>query len=766
MKHILLSLLALFLVLNIHATEWEGKWIVVFDNQNITNSWYAFRKQINIKKTPKTAIAKIAVDSKYWLWINGRQIVFEGGLKRGPNPTDTYYDEVNIAPWLHEGINTIAVLTWYFGKDGFSHISSGKAGLLFDCVTPDFKIISDKTWKGSLLKAYSTSSGVQANFRLSESNILYDARKDIGNWTSPEYDDKRMKEVRIFGTAGCYPWNKLHKRPIPIFKDYGLKSYDNISYNGDTIICKLPYNCQLTPYIKLKSPAGKQIKIFTDNYLLFDPSYCIYGEYITKNGIQEYESLAWINGHKVYYILPEGAEMLSVQYRETGYNCTFDGSFNSDDSFLNKLWEKARRTLYVTMRDNFMDCPDRERAQWAGDAVNESLEAYYALSPYCQLLVKKWLSETVNWQRPDGSMFAPVPAGNWFDELPGQVLATIGEYGIWYYYMFSGDRELIRELYPKIKKYLALWKSDGKGLIRMREGDWTWGDWGNNKDMNSLFNLWYYIAIRGMYNIASELNYTNDKIQYDTFIKEFKEAFNKQYWNGKAYRDPDYKEATDDRVQALAVVSDIADKSKYPALLKVLQQEEHASPYMEKYVFEAMMKMGYEKAAINRHKSRFSYMVNHPDFSTLFEGWGIGENGFGGGTVNHGWSGGGLAICSQYICGISPLTPGFKTFQIMPQPGPLKNATVTVPTISGTIKSEFKIDNNSFYLNAEIPKGTEAIIGIPLLKKYRTIVVNNTMIWKNGKYMEVNVISPVTDTKDTKYIKLRCNSGNYSIYAK
>ena len=33
--------------------------------------------------------------------------------------------------------------------------------------------------------------------------------------------------------------------------------------------------------------------------------------------------------------------------------------------------------------------------------------------------------------------------------------------------------------------------------------------------------------------------------------------------------------------QALAVVSGLADKGKYPALLNVFKQEEHASPYME-----------------------------------------------------------------------------------------------------------------------------------------------------------------------------------------
>lgn len=763
MKHILVYLVVFSLSLNVSAETWKAKWIVVFDNQNITNSWHAFRRQVELESLPKQAIAKIAVDSKYWLWINGELVVFEGGLKRGPNPTDTYYDEVDIAPWLTGGTNTIAVLMWYFGKDGFSHISSGKAGFLFECITPEVEIVSDSMWKGCVLKTYGTSSGPMPNFRLSESNILYDARKEIGNWIMPEFDEKKMKEVRVFGDAGCYPWNKLHKRPIPMFKDYGLKSYPEKMQSGDTLICKLPYNCQFTPYIKVKASEGKLIRMFTDGNLLFDPTYCIYGEYITKEGMQEYENLPWINGHKMYYVIPEGVEVLDVKYRESGYDSEFTGYFNSSDNFLNQLWEKSRRSLYITMRDNFMDCPDRERAQWAGDAVNESLEAYYALSVSSHKLVKKWLSETVNWQKPNGSMFAPVPAGNWFDELPCQVLATIGEYGLWYYYMYTSDRDLIIDLYPKIKKYLELWEPDGKGTMKFREGDWTWGDWGDNRDMVLLYNLWYYIAIRGMCNIAQELDYSGDFEDYTLFLEDFKKSFNKQFWNGAAYRHPDYKDATDDRVQALAVVSGIADKIKYPALLTVLQQEEHASPYMEKYVFEAMMKMGYEKEAMHRHKKRFSYMVNHPDFTTLFEGWGIGVNGFGGGTVNHGWSGGGLVICSQYICGVSPVSPGFDTFRIMPQPGNLQYAETIVPTIKGNIKSKFNIENKKVELNVEIPLKTKALVGIPKLRKYKRIQINGETVWRDGIYIDNSIVGKGNQCEN--HIVFECNSGNYSFFA-
>ncbi|MFQ8805723.1 MAG: hypothetical protein ACLR8Y_12300 [Alistipes indistinctus] len=51
------------------------------------------------------------------------------------------------------------------------------------------------------------------------------------------------------------------------------------------------------------------------------------------------------------------------------------------------------------MRDNYFDCPERERAQWWGDAVNELGQAFYAFDPQAQKLALKAIYELMNWQR-------------------------------------------------------------------------------------------------------------------------------------------------------------------------------------------------------------------------------------------------------------------------------------------------------------------------------------------------------------------------------
>lgn len=534
--------------------DWKASWISCPSNVDTVNSWTAFRKTFTLDKKPSSARVRIAVDSKYWLWINDQLVVFEGGLKRGPTPLDTYFDEVELSPYLKTGKNTVAVLVWYFGKDGFSHKSSGRSGLIFDLQASGLELLSDSSWKSTQANAYQTAGLPVPNFRLPESNILYDGRKDIGFWQSENYDDSRMLPAKVLGKAGDSPWNKLVARPIPLLKDFDLKNYISQlrkigSGSPDTIICDLPYNAQITPYLKIEAPEGKKIMICTDNYLLYNGGAdIIRAEYISRGGIQEYESLGWINGHKVCYIIPEGVKVLELKYRESGYNTEFAGSFHCSDPFFNKLWEKANRTLYITMRDSYMDCPDRERAQWTGDAVNEAGESFYALSTSSHALTKKWLYELINWQRADGSLFAPVP-GNWNKELPCQVLSSIGYYGLWTYYQYTGDKQTIADLYDGAKRYMNLWESDGKGTMKLRKGDWTWGDWGDDRDILLMYNLWYYLGAKGMRNMAHELGKTADEAAYSAFMMKFKSSFNDQFWNGSAYRDPAYTGKTDDRTQ-------------------------------------------------------------------------------------------------------------------------------------------------------------------------------------------------------------------------
>ena len=672
--------------------------------------WICYRMDLRLEDEPSDVELRVAADSKYWLWVNGELQVREGGLKRGPNPKDTYCDVLRGSQGLREGDNTVAVLVWYFGKDGFSHRNSPTPGLAFH-LSVDGKVLdTDKAWKVCRHPAYYLPEGEEPNYRLPESNIGFDAAKDIA-FQQPDYDDSCWSKAQRVSLEEA-GWNRLVDRPIPQWKDYGLKTYTRTERQGNQILAYLPYNAQVTPYLKVKSVADRKIDIRTDDYRGGSATN-VFAEYTTREGVQEFECRGWMNGHNVIYTIPEGCEVLELKYRETGYDTNFAGSFWCDDPFLARLWTKSQRTLYITMRDTYMDCPDRERAQWWGDVVNELGEAFYALDEKAHRLTRKGICELMDWQRADRTIFAPVPAGNYKDELPMQMLASVGYYGFWTYYMGTGDKELIEYVFPKVKKYIHVWKTSSDGLVIPRKGGWTWGDWGDNKDMELLFSLWYSIALDGYAHMARLVDEPAEARWADETNDRLRKVFHQKYWTGAYYKSSDYEGQPDDRAQALAVVAGVLPKELYPTIRPFFRQQYHASPYMEKYVLQALCEMGYYQDAMDRMRLRYEAMVDSP-LTTLWEGWGIGKEGFGGGSYNHAWSGGPLTILSSYMAGVKVVEPGFKVFSISPNLGNLSHVKVTVPLAGGRfIEADVKKDAERCVLELAVPEGTTGLVGLP-----------------------------------------------------
>lgn len=675
------------------------------------NGWFCFRKTLVLSEAPAKATARIACDSKYWLWINGDLVVFEGQLKRGPTPHDTYVDPVDLSGRLRAGSNTVAVLVWYFGKEGFSHKDSGRAGLLFELDAGPAKLVSDATWRARRHPAFGNTEAPHPNYRLPESNIRFDARRDMTGWTSPGYDDASWAAAVEAGRPPCAPWNRLVTRPTPLWRDSGLRDYVNAAAfpavsTGGVIEARLPYNCHATPFLDIEAPAGLAIDIRTDHDVVGNVP-CLRAEYVTREGRQSHESPGWLNGHVVRYAIPAGVRIHALKFRETGYDTDFAGAFSCDDEMLNVLWTKAQRTLYVTMRDTYMDCPDRERGQWWGDAVNELGETFYALCPKSHALTRKGILELMNWQRADGTIFSPVPAGNYDAELPPQMLASVGWNGFWTYYRYTGDETTIREVYPRVRRYLDVWQFDTNGLTVPRKGGWAWADWGTEIDYAGLTSAWHYDALRAQRAMAELCGATADLPGIDAKLASLKEAFNTHCWNGREYRSPSHKGATDDRLNGMAVVEGLADAAKFPAIREILGREFHASPYMEKYVLEALYLMDLPDDAIARMHRRYRDWVDNPR-STLPENFIV-----GGGSINHGWSGGPLTLLSQYGAGIAPTAPGFAQFAVRPQMGPLKRIEAKVATVRGDIRVTLADESAAWKAGVTVPPGTVAHMTVP-----------------------------------------------------
>jgi hypothetical protein len=138
-------------------------------------------------------------------------------------------------------------------------------------------------------------------------------------------------------------------------------------------------------------------------------------------------------------------------------------------------------------------------------------------------------------------------------------------------------------------------------------------------------------------------------------------------------------------------------------------------------------------AALARMKNRYRKMIES-EWTTLWEGWGVGAEGFGGGSYNHGWAGGPVTLMHEYMAGIRPTSPAFATYTVRPQLGSLTNINCASNTPKGLVKVEIIRDSARFRLKLTSPEKTTATVHLPL-KKYghRAIRVNDRPLWRNGK---------------------------------
>jgi hypothetical protein len=760
-------------------SSWQANWIWT-SAQGPANTWLALRKKVTLSAKPSRALTKIAAENKYWLYINNQLVVKDGGLDARPDLQNTYYDEIDIAPYLTAGDNTIAVLVWHKGgNNSYSQRVTNYGGLLFEShpegSSPSV-IVSDNAWKAKIHPAFGASSQLiidNNGYKWLAWPIYYNAQSEPGQWTAATFDDSSWPNAVQKGIAGSAPWNQLVYRTIPQWKEGGLINYINagsfpsIVSGSRTITARVGTNIQLRPYLKINAPAGVKVRIEVNRYY--------WQEYTTKAGEQEFECWAWQNssGDTVSYQFSNvtgQVQILGLKYRETSYNTTLPGTFSSSDPALNTLWTKSKNTSLVCMRDIFYDCPNRERGQWWGDVSQQILYSFYLYDTSSNLLAKKGYREFLHSQKSDGSLYTTAPGTEF--HLPDQNAAAVAL--IWKYYTYTGDNALLQELYPQMKKFIqyCVNTSNNDGMLVWQNGPWNWIDWGSNKDntpvgaANTIYNAIYIVLLESTANTAGLLGQTSDKAYYEALLSKVRNKFNDYFWSSSAGAYVYHRTAAgvqssvvDDRSNAWALLAGVTNAAQKAGILNVLKTRYDASPYQEMYVEQALLQLD-TKAGLKRMKERYADMINNWS-STLWEEFPASNSN------NHAWSAGPLYLLSAYVLGVRPVLPAYEEFTFIPQPGDLTALSGVVPTGKGNISTSFQQSGTGLTQTISCPAGTNGIVGIPrtaLNCNIKEIRVNNTLVWRNdavtGQVPGLTFIS-----QDTAYIKFRVTSGAWTFQA-
>ncbi len=226
------------------AIRWRGHWIWVPEEPIDPGSPFPgastppapeahglFRKTVHLDHVPDRAPARVTADSRYALFVNSREV------SRGPirsQPRRLYYDPVDLAPYLREGANVVAVYVKYYGAPtsywmpAVPNMMLGKSGILVfeaDLGAAGW-LVSDATWKARKADAWSDAGGASPG----EGGLggipieVFDARRFPHDWREAAFDDGAWGDARVVpavhigGFARTQPptdpYGPLYPRPI------------------------------------------------------------------------------------------------------------------------------------------------------------------------------------------------------------------------------------------------------------------------------------------------------------------------------------------------------------------------------------------------------------------------------------------------------------------------------------------------------------------------------------------------------------------------
>ena len=101
--------------------------------------------------------------------------------------------------------------------------------------------------------------------------------------------------------------------------------------------------------------------------------------------------------------------------------------------------------------------------------------------------------------------------------------------------------------------------------------------------------------------------------------------------------------------------------------------------------------------------------------TTLWEEWdGVDARGVPHGSLNHYSKGAVAAFLHRYVAGLRPAAPGYRTFEVRPQPGGgITSAMTRHLSPYGPIEVSWRLDGSSMTLDVLVPAGTRATVVLP-----------------------------------------------------
>lgn len=414
------------------------------------------------------------------------------------------------------------------------------------------------------------------------------------------------------------------------------------------------------------------------------------------------------------YVSPEnGAEVGDVAMLYEYAPVEYRGSFKCSDPEINKIWDVGAYTMHLTTREFFIDGIKRDRWVWSGDAVQSYLMNYYLFFD----------SPTV--KRTTRLLRGKDPVTAHINTIMDYTLYWFN--GIYDYYLYTGDKEFVKEIYPKMQTLMdyVLSRTNKDGMLEGLTGDWVFVDWADfpmsKQGALSFEQVLFCKSLETMKLCADIVGDTADAERYAALAKDLRAKLMPTFWdesrqalvhnveNGKK------SEQVNKFANMFAINFDYFDEPVRESVMKNVMLNPEVpgitTPYMRFYELESLCGEGLQEQVLKEMKDYWGGMLNE-GATSFWEKYNPEDSGtqhlamYGrpyGKSLCHAWGASPVYLLGKYYLGVKPIEPGYKEFSITPNLGGLKWMEGTVPTPNGEIS--LKVTEKEIKVKATEGKG-------------------------------------------------------------
>lgn len=705
-----------------------------------------FRVSFHLDAAPATATLYLAGPHNAEVWINGQR-----AADFSMNPLSRLKSQVftaQIASLLRPGDNVLA-LQASDGDQLVAKILPASRAVFAPAI-----LLSDGSWKATT----NASSG----------------------WQNPSFDDASWPAVdaegSIEGNIDFFQWNNdagLYDWPgyegaspflahvyLPAVKLADVYSGDSHFENeaaltsaapsGDFAVQLAPdpareyvpgitldFGREVTGRVQLVSDVDAPIlvsiaygesegELDNDPYLGVNTLYLApHGSGVGPKSAFRYARIRFLSG-------PATLRFSSIRLEDIYYPVRYQGSFDSSDPLLNRIWETGAYTSHLCMQDDIWDAPKRDRGRWMGDTdvSGRVIDDVFA----DQFLVQDTLTRLIG----------PLPIHEAVNSIPGYSSFWFTE--LEHHLRHTGDLQYVASMHTHILGLLRYMDKDfdAQGQYINPHHRWLYVDWALGLDGDTP-------ATRQ----ANALEYIRAYRAGAWLLRQIGDTANAEHWSeradllaqaarGSGWSDGSYGPRW--QTNAMAVISGTAQPDQYASIWQnVLSQVGQPtyrpniiSPYYGSYVLDAMAEMHHRAAALAWIREYWGGMIAE-GATSFWEAYDpawpkedphvdLQADDTAGYRISlaHGWSSGPSFWLMEQVLGIRPTGPGFAETTIRPDLIGLRWARGAEPTPHGLLGVDLQQNHGEHSLHAvvDLPSGVRATVLYPVTQGAGPVLVN------------------------------------------